>query len=292
VIDDWIDPEQWPEAVRLAAGQFEQGDLVEQPGFFYLGSAQHGIWRLTREAGDPEQSAELFELDPDQAPTFGMITTETCDIVEEDGRPRNPWVSVAPVYKLEGVDANNLDLLKNKRVAYMRQLTSSSFKDATWVVDVRIEFPVEKSWLVGKSPVCAFRESEEKAELASFLANRRDRPVLAGDLHKALLTPMRRWIERRKPTQREVILADVAEVRMAISGSALSPDGASLILIGDKGPIAREVRQAWDERWQDWHSKLEAAGISLLANEYTTLDELSARKYISSFRIPLEFMLA
>lgn len=168
MIDEWIDPQVWPQAVQDAAAQFEQGAIVEQPPFFYVGSAEYGIWRLTRETGDPSLSSELFELDPLDSPPFGMITTETCDLVEEDGRPRQPWISVAPVYELANLDTNTLSLLANNRVAYMRRLTAERFSESTWVADVRIEFPVEKSWLVGKQPIPAFNTLGIKRISQSF----------------------------------------------------------------------------------------------------------------------------
>jgi hypothetical protein len=289
VIDDWIDADDWPSAVQEAVSQYEQGDLVEQPGFFYIGSARYGVWRFTREVGDASLPDELFELDQQEAPPWGMITTETCDLIEEEGTPRQPWISVAPAYRLDGLDPNKLSLLENRRVAYMRKLTAPRFSDGVWVVDARIEFPIEKSWLVGRAPIQAFQSAQEKAELATFLSRRRERPVLANGLHKALLTPLRRWIERSNT--REEILKGLGEVRVAISGSPLAPDGAFLILIGDKEPIPESARAAWDGKWANWRSRMEGVGISLLANEYTTLDDLSARKYNESFRVPLEFVL-
>jgi hypothetical protein len=290
VIDDWIDADDWPSAVQEAVGRYEQGDLVEKPAFFYVGSARHGVWRFTREVGDVDLTDELFELDQEEAPPWGMITTETCDLVEEEGTPRHPWVSIAPVYRIEGLDANKLSLLENRRVAYMRKLTAPRFNGEVWVVDVRVEFPVEKSWLVGRNPVQAFQSAQEKAELATFLSRRRERPVLADDLHKALLTPLRRWIEQAK-ARREIILRGVLEVRVAVSGSPLTPDGAFLIIIGDKEPIPESAREMWEEKWPNWHKRLEQVGITLLTNEYATLDSLSARRYNESFRVPLESFL-
>lgn len=291
MIDEWIDPRAWPQAVQDATAQFEQGDIVEQPPFFYVATAEYGIWRLTRETGDTSLSSELFELDPRDAPPMGMITTETCDLVEEDGQPRQPWISVAPVYELANLDTNNLSLLANNRVAYMRQLTATRFSGSMWVADVRIEFPIEKSWLVGKHPVQAFQTPEERADLAVFLSRRRDRPVLAGQLHRSLLTPMRRWIECKRPQQRGQILAEVAEVRVAISGNPLDPDGASLIVLGDKEHVPEAVRQAWDAKWSDWQAKMDEADMALLPHKYATLDSLSAREYLESYRVPLEFAI-
>lgn len=291
MIDQWIDPEAWPAAVQEAVGRFEQGDLVERPSFFYLASARHGIWRLTRLAGDQTLPDELFELDPDEAPPYGMITTETCDLVEEDGEPRQPWISVAPVYRLENLETNFINLLRDNRVAYMRQLTDNRFSGEIWVADVRIEFPFEKSWLVGREPVPAFGTPNEKSALAEFLAARRNRPVLAPEIHTALLKNLRRWVENRaKGGRLDEVLAGVAEVRLAVSGSPLMPDGVSLIIISQgERLVSAEVRQRWDDKWEDWRARLEAVGIAMLPSEYTTLEVLPAAKYLSSFNIPLAF---
>jgi len=293
VIDQWIDSEAWPADVQEAVGRFEQGDLVERPSFFYLASARYGIWRLTREIGDSEVDDEIFELDPTESPPYGMITTETCDLVEEDGEPRQPWLSIAPVYPLEHVEANIADLLVNNRIAYMRRLTAPNFTSEMWVVDVRVEFPVEKSWLVGRSPIAAFADNSERASLAEFLAGRRRRPILSREVHSALLTHMRRWIEKlAKAGRLEEVLAGVAEVRLAVSGDPLRPDGVFLIVIGhDAMPIAAAVQQKWDEKWLVWRDRLDLAGISLLATVFTNLDSLPASKYLSSYDVPLAFAI-
>jgi hypothetical protein len=292
VIDDWIDGDDWPDVVQSAVGEFEQGDLIERPGFFYLASAAHGVWRLTRETGDSTQPDELFELDPEDAPPFGMITTETCDLVEEDGNPRQPWISVAPVYTLAMLDINDISLLDSGRVAYMRRLTAAQFESAIWVVDGRIEFPVEKSWLVGRQPIQAFATPDEKIAIARFFAGRRERPVLAQDVHKHLLTPARRWIERKSAPAREQVLAGIFEIRLRVAGDLLRPDGLSLIIVGDSQPVSESVRKAWDSKFPGWRDRLEAAGIALLPHEYATLDTLSARTYTNTYRIPLEFALS
>lgn len=128
-----------------------------------------------------------------------MITTETCDLTEEERDPRQPWISIAPVYKLNEPSAAILKLLQSDRLAYMRLLRGEQFSDSAWVTDLRIEFPMEKGWLVGRSPIVAFNSEESRVDLARFLAGRRDRPVLSHQIHKALIVPVRRWIEKMNP---------------------------------------------------------------------------------------------
>src|SRR5579875_3034251 len=119
VIDDGL-PEEWDPRVREASLAFKQGHLVAEPPFLYVAAAQYGLYSLTREFGDPAQPDEIFESE--QRPPYGLITTETCDLSEEDARkPRHAWVSVAPVYDLSGrLDESQIENLRSNRVGYMR----------------------------------------------------------------------------------------------------------------------------------------------------------------------------
>lgn len=281
-------PEEWPADVIAAVGAFQQGDLVERPPFFYVGSAKNGIWQLTRELGDPALGDELFELDPEVCPPYGMITTETCDLVEEDGIPRQAWCAVAPVYDASSdMGENEIDLLNRGRYAYLRKVESSDLPGGLWVVDARIEFPMEKSWLVGRRPIRTCQDEVESQSLAGWLAGRRDRPVLAKSLHRALITPMRRWIERMSITRRAAALEGLSEVRLTISGSPVDPDGVGLILVSENDSISEAMREAWETKWSNWHSRLDDVQISLIGNSYVTYDSLSARQYRESLQVPL-----
>lgn len=103
---------------------------------------------------------------------------------------------------------------------------------------------------------------------------------------------MRRWLERLSKTKREQALASIEEVRLALAGDPLHPDGAVLLIIGGSAPITAAVIGIWDDKWAGWRDALEAVNIALLPNEYTDLDQLSARSYNESFKIPLQFAFA
>jgi hypothetical protein len=280
--------DEWPPEVIAAASAFQQGDLVERPPLFYVGSGRYGVWRLTRELGDATLTDELFELDPDFCPPYGMITTETCDLTEEDGRPRQPWISIAPVYDATSImDENMIDLLDRGRLAFLRRVTSEIMPEGVWVVDARIEMPFEKSWLVGRTPIRTCKDEIESGLLAGFLAGRRDRPVLSKALYTGLITPMRRWIENLSAARRAVALDGVSEVRLTIAGSPVDPDGVGLIVLSEKDPVSTPMIQAWDKKWDNWQQRLERESISLLGNAYKSYDSLSAREYRESIQIPL-----
>lgn len=283
--------EEWPSSVVETVAHLEQGDIVEQPPFFYVGTAGHGIWQFTRDVGDPNEPDELFELDPDSCPPFGMITTETCDLAEEDAKsPRHPWFTVAPVYEIAAdlLDENRLDALNRGKIAYLRRIDSEQLPPGVWVVDARVEFPIEKSWLVGRNVIRALEKPEERAAIAVFLGGRRDRPVLNGSLHNALIKHMCRWIEKLGPDRRAIVLDGVSEVRLVTSGSPLDPDGVGLLIVSDRQVLSDATKGEWDRKWEVWRDRLEKVGISLLGNAYKTYDTLTAREYKDSVEIRID----
>jgi hypothetical protein len=289
-IDDGI-PERWDADVLDACKRYRQGHLVESPPFFYAASAAHGIWALTREAGDRSVEEELFETET--RPPYGLVTTETCDIVEEAAqRPRQPWISIAPVFDLSNylnpIQKRNLE---RHRVGYVRLLDPPALSDGLWVADFRIEEPVEKSWLVGRLPIESYRSEQDYDKLARALAARRERPVYSDDIHKALIKPLRRWIEQMNGSRRGDLLNNVLEVRILFAGSPLDPDSASLLVITDQALMDEVQRRLWDEKWETFKRRMEGVGVPLLANAYMTLDTCSARLYLDSFQVDLSFVL-
>jgi hypothetical protein len=288
VIDDLL-PDEWPAEVLTAVAKFRQGHLIESPPLFFAGAARTGVTTLVAQHGDPEQDDEIFELE--DRPRFGMITSETCDISEGESRtPKQPFVLVAPVYEITGrVDDDGLKNIEANRVGYFRKLTSPDIGEGNWVADLRIEMPLDKGFLAAREPLAGFQTEQEYLALADFLASRRDRPVLSNELHNALVKPLRRWIESLRPERRAAFLDGVSEVRMAIAGSRSNPDGASLILVAEKDPITDVVRDQWDIRWENLRGRMDAAGMALAAMGYETYDTLTARQYIESVPINLDF---
>lgn len=290
MIDDGI-PDEWDEAVRLACMGFRQGSLVEAPPFIYVATPAHGIWSLTRASGDDTLAEDLFELE--ERPPYGLITTETCDVSEEAANhPRQPWISVAPVYDLEGRLENAQEAnLRANRVNYLRLLSPPALPAGFWVADLRIEVPLEKSWLVGRTAIESLVADNEYEALAHALAGRRERPVYSNDVHIALTRPLRRWVEGMRPARRSVMLDSLLEVRISFAGSPLDPDGAGLVFISDSAALSETARAAWEGKWVDLKRRMDEVGIPLLANEYHTLDSCPARRYLNSYQIDLTFAL-
>ena len=87
----------WPREVLEALRLFKQGDLIDKPPFFYAALPPLEIFDA---GGLIDEEPQVVELHPDDAPPYGIITTQTCDL-DEQGEPSQPWLQVSPVYEVE-----------------------------------------------------------------------------------------------------------------------------------------------------------------------------------------------
>jgi hypothetical protein len=160
VIDEHIN-RPWPPEVAQALAPFKQGDLLEKPPFFY---GRHPTIELVDAGGPGGTESQVHELHPDDAPPYGIITTQTCDL-NKQGTPTQPWFQVSPVYVVG--DERILDK------AYAVELTGPPAD--RFVADLRIELPLEKSLLVGREPIPGFATDEEAEAFGRLLGQRRAR---------------------------------------------------------------------------------------------------------------------
>lgn len=276
---------RWPDEVRAATAKFKQGNLVENPPFFYAATPKWAIWDFTSKEGDPGLPMDLLQIDVADCPPFGLITTQTCDLDEQRPSPRKPWIQVAPVYDANGLIRTNQQRgqLDSGNIYHLVHLTSGSLPGGLWVADLRLEFPVEKSWLVGRDPIEAFDGELGYLDLAQRLAGLRERPALANELVEVVKS-IDVWIDGLDALQRAEALS--ASVRIIVGGDRLRSDSAQLLLIG-RVPITESVRNLWEECWKTAHTAARANGVELIGNRYETLASLSAAEYLRS--APLQF---
>jgi hypothetical protein len=272
VIDPGL-PELWPEPVREACSQFKQGDLVASPPFFYGACAAYALWDLTSDAGDQDVDLEILALEEGLGPDYGLITTQTCDL-DEQGKPRKPWLQVAPVYDATDViPADSVGNLRKDAIGHLMLLDPPDLPDRLWIVDFRVEFPMEKSWLVGKTPHDAFASEERYLRLAERLAGRVGRPALSNAL-VAVLREVSAWWEGDAGVQAKACV----DVRLVIvDGTRLMPRDCYFLVLTDAAPMSEEGRDSWQSCWQRASSVATQHGINLTTNVHETLDSLSAR---------------
>jgi hypothetical protein len=198
VIDRHLE-RRWPPEVTQALDRFKQGDLIERPPFFFGAPPEPRIWDVGEVDDDPAGDAsQINELHPDDGPPFGVITTQTCDLAEQ-GPPTQPWFQVSPVYALEGDAASQAESLRKN---YIIALTGSGLGAGTWVADLRIELPLEKTFLAGRIPICGFETEDEAEGFGRALGERRARAALANDLVESITGLLRRRKANNKSARR------------------------------------------------------------------------------------------
>jgi len=283
VIDDRI-PKPWPQSVFDATRLFRQGDVVESPPFFYFRDNDHHIWQV--QVDDDGTDDMVFELDPDDAPPFGLITTQTCDLVEE-GTPKQPWFAVVPVYdytaKLKGGQEVQL---RRGEFQHLVLLTATWLPAGCWIADLRIEMPIEKGWLVGQEQRSGFSTLNELRVLATRLASRRNRPALSAELTQQLIGPLREWVRTDGKAYRD----EVESLRILVPGDTTVARVGKLIVVVKSGALSTAAAKAWSE----FEATLidEAAKNDVVAQpfRYATYDELTGREVEVSERLDFDFL--
>ncbi|MGA3058709.1 MAG: hypothetical protein ABSE70_11910 [Candidatus Limnocylindrales bacterium] len=286
MIDDRI-PSEWPQVVLDAVRQFRQGDVVEEPPFFYFRSDEHALWNLQFEPDDEARDGSIAELDPADGPPYGLITTQTCDLFEEGTRPRQPWFAVAPVYDITSkVTGGQREQIRRGEVGHLILLTADWLGEGTWVADLRIEVPVEKGWLVGREPRKGFASLPESKTLAARLATRRGRPALSAALTARIVLPLRTWLKDKGRRYRD----EVASLRLLTADDpAVSLVGGLIVVVAGDG-LTDDAKDAW-KAFED--GLIDAAaehGVTALPFRYGTYDDFTGRDIVASVQLDFDYL--
>ena len=176
-------PEEWPNGVLQRLRAFSQGDVIRTPPLFYFADPRRAIWSETQRYLADSDGPEVV-LAEELSPPYGLITSQTCDIAEEDSpRPLKPWVQVAPIFALRGNSGYKKHLRKGAGPAiyiYLPNLPGEEF----WVADLRIEVPVEKGWLAYQERLDGFGSEEAQSIVGQRVGWLRERFLDSGVPHR------------------------------------------------------------------------------------------------------------
>jgi hypothetical protein len=277
VIDEGLG-EPWPEPVRNAVGRFLQGHLIERPPLFYAADLRHPVWQTTRllaeTVAEHERGDDFVDVAEAQRPLYGIITTQSCDLAEERPDPRQPWLAVAPVFRI----APGSSLIDRD---YIYALAPPTINSELWIADLRIEMPLEKSLLVGRTPIPAFPDEAGAIGFANFLARRRGRPALSSVFHEVLSVTTRQLKDvnnaQRKLARRA--RANIYKLMLAIEdGTYLSPIAAKLYVVTD-GEATNDAKAWFDLWWNEARAVGAQHGLQLLPNGWLNAHAVDARLY-------------
>lgn len=280
--DSWslqsgIDPDRWPPAVRDATSGLRQGDLVEAPPLVYAASADHPLHAITVawSSTDKAQTGAVNVTDSTKRAPYGVIVTQTCDLVEE-GRPKRPWVHVAPVYRFRCDRGIRTTIERERGFDYLCPVTAlEPFEEGLWVADLRLLVAIEKGRLVGVEARRGFRDDQGTERLSRQLARVFSRPAYPTPLIDSLLEPLNRVL--REVSEQYGGQDPIIEVGLALGRSRLDPSTAEIVFLLE-GSLEEELRNRLLE-WGKSVADNAPEGIELLLPRFESLDDLSAREY-------------
>jgi hypothetical protein len=215
-------------------------------------------------------------------PFYGIVTSQTCDICEQ-GDWDNPFVQLSPVIDLTTrLGPDQKLLLRHHGYTGFVYLTRQPEEEGFWVADLRISLPIEKGALVGRDPIEAFDDEISRLTFAERVASRFRRPAFADIVHDVVIHDLNDWIKRDKPVaarENSGRFTDIEEVRFAVDGDRLKPDGIRPVVFMESDLSAAD-RQAW-RNWQKRVAKQlrKADGPALSPVQFSSLDKMVARQY-------------
>lgn len=280
MIDSGVPPgEEWPDGVLDALRQWEQGDIVANPPFFYFADPARPVWEATRLYMATSSGPEIVLPRENSNPPYGLITTQTCDIGEEESRrPVRPWVQISPVYEM--TDKGWKKKVRRGGGPRYWLLVPGLPEEQVWVADLRIEVPVEKGWLAGQQRIDGFRDEELKAVVGARLAWLRGRPAFSTDFNALVYNDLFEALETLSEADsdlHEKLMDQLEEVAVLVD-SHLQPTSVQLVFLTPDG-LDPECRE-WLEQWRD--SRLDSTlerGITLHALDFRELDAVTATEY-------------
>lgn len=318
MIDKYI-KRPWPDKVGKALADIRQGDVVKAPPFFYAHGGDIRLWEVADDeagqddaahAGSPVDDGAGYNADEDEvdedeveedwdddedgddasrveeiyradAPPLGIITSQTCDLDEQGAKPSQVWFQVSPVYAIpEEPDDRNRLLSRQFTV----KLNGPDLPPGDWVADLRIELPIEKSWLVKKKRARGFAAEADAEKFGVKIGRRRARPALANELVDNITSSIRKRKQVKGPADlkkvtREIWNNDVYRVMLAIEGGTrLKPAAVQLHVLCPAEPTTRV--QGWFGDWEDSaRSQAKAVGIELMMTRVHDARKVDLQQY-------------
>ena len=250
----------WDSVTVTAVQAFKLGDLIADVPLHYVRRESERLWESA--STDPTIGS-LAHATSGRLPSYAIITTQTCDLVDEGGDCDQPWFQVSPVLRYES--ENDVP-----RRDYLHKLTAQPHITGTWVADLRIDVPLEKTILRDRTPIPGFSNEDDELDFASHLGRRRDRAALADGINRCMYRTFAKKLSRNKNLGHRVKPALYAVGLAVEQGTRVDPKSVEVHFVGAGSPPAGDVLK-WLESWWD-EARNSAAAFSrpfeLLANQY------------------------
>ena len=281
--------DDWPAGALATLRQFVQGDVVEDPPLFYFADPSRPVWARTRAYAADSTGPEVIEVPERVRPRYGLITTQTCDIGEEDAdRPVKPWVQVSPVYdRKSDLDSGwRRKLSRGEGPRYLMHIPA--LPGGFWVADFRIEVPVEKGWLATRTRLDGFTDEAGQRRVGERIAMLRSRPAFASRFVEHVQRPLVTALRGLREANRDLydrMSVQVDEVAVELD-SFLDPHDVRVTLLVD-APVDQDVEAWWRNWWDQSSERCQEADLTLQAFAVRAMSEVSVSEYRRMTTVPL-----
>jgi hypothetical protein len=273
------DAGEWPPGAAEEIDHWRQGHVLEGVRPIVLGAREPAVpfWAEAQPVGAEVGGLPLLN-EAGGLQSRGMILSQGCEIV----KPQFPAVTVAPVY-----EASNI-LTEHQRQSalagqtwHLVHISAEWAREGFWVADLRLEFSVDKSLLLGKAPLEGFAHEASYAKLGERLAALRQRAAVPQPTIDHVITPLREHLTGLREAG-GTPLSGVRELRVA-SNHYTSPSAVTLFVIAEDH--AAIDAQLWATAVDAIHANAQENGIAVAGPEITTLWDMSAADYLTSHAI-------
>lgn len=286
--------ENWAEEVHVGLRQFLQGDVIDGLPMFLWADSIHPIAQY---GADTDPEGRVIEIP--RRSHYGILLTQTCDIVQSAGKAKSSSVQLAPVlnaYDLDGDGSRSnalrddeiraIKLGKNAHRFWLPNLGNP--ETDCWYVDLLFEVAVDKSWLSRCSPRRVFNTHEERQKFINNVAWIKGRPSIDGNFITKILSGIQESVRKIRKENREFfdrMSNQIVEFTfwpddpMAVSKFALSALHVN--------SIDEDVRKWWVDQLANAEISAKSNGIDCLRSCLESSESLSTEDYRHSISLHL-----
>lgn len=234
------------------------------------------------------ESMEADDIDWVVASTDRLaIVSQTCDIVRDCRE--HPFVTLAAVVELDEPYASQARRGHRPRFIPLSGISAMSFADMNLLVGA------EKSILLKAQRISGLRSVEDQRQFARAAARVFERPAFPDDLGESLRGLLERVKKKHgKMSPEGKALESLAEIRVVVEHWADS-DGADIRVLfcpesrpsSDSDPTHGDL-ETWIAQWM---ARCRPVGIvHSVDGVLTPLDEMTAREYLASDPLDLDYL--
>jgi hypothetical protein len=269
------EPDSWIPEIDSALSQWFQGDCT-------IGD---DCWFVTRfDPQRPLRTTDSTESDLSKSIVSGFaVVTQTCDLVRSC--QDRPFVEISPLVLVDAERLEEIRRSKRPQYAYI-----AGVADLFLVADLDRVMTVEKAVVAAWERIPGCQSDGDIRSLSEALAWKRSRFAFPDDFNKLARKLQKRLQDKnRKDSPEGKAIDALSQIRVSAvpSWDAEKVELFFSFVCTEEDYLSEDME--WDKRLSEWLNLLPASGrFSPVDGVVTTLDDMTAKEYVSSDRLDLD----